>query len=104
MKKRNGKKQKLKPLSKKKKRLILIIAAGSLLVTAACYTVFLAPLLDREQWIYKEEIVERGTLKVGVSESGSLEYGITSILYELDLDVSGEEDEEEEDEIGRAHV
>ncbi len=97
MKKRNGKKQKLKPLSKKKKRLILIIAAGSLLVTAACYTVFLAPLLDREQWIYKEEIVERGTLKVGVSESGSLEYGITSILYELDLDVSGEEDEEEED-------
>ena len=43
MKKRNGKKQKLKPLSKKKKRLVLIIAAGSLLVTAACYTVFLAP-------------------------------------------------------------
>lgn len=46
MKKRNGKKQKLKPLSKKKKRLVLIIAAGSLLVTAACYTVFL-----RRFWI-----------------------------------------------------
>ncbi|MCM1194267.1 MAG: HlyD family efflux transporter periplasmic adaptor subunit, partial [Acetatifactor muris] len=83
-------------LSKKKKRLIMTIAAGSLLVLAAGYTVFIAPLLKEEQWVYKEEAVERGTLKVGVSESGSLEYGITSVLYDLDLDVSDEEDEDED--------
>ncbi len=87
-----------KPLSKKIKRRIMIITVGSLLVLAACYTVFIAPLLEKEQWIYKEEFVERGTLKVGVSESGSLEYGITSILYDLDLDVSDEDDEEDEEE------
>ena len=41
--------------------------------------------------------MERGTLTVGVSESGTLEYGITSLLYDLDLDVS-DEDEEDSDE------
>ncbi len=87
-----------KPLSKKKKRLIFVAVAGSLLVLAAGYTVFIAPLLKKEQWIYKEELVERGTLKAGVSESGSLEYGITSILYNLDLDVSGGEDDEDAEE------
>lgn len=97
MEKTMKKENKRKPLSKKRKRLFIIIAAGVLLLSAACYTVFIAPLLKREQWIYKEEIVERGTLKAGVSESGSLEYGVTSIRYELDLDVSEDEDEEEED-------
>jgi len=91
------KKKTRKPLSKKKKRLILVIIAGLLLVLAAGYTVFIAPLLEKEQWIYKEEVVERGTLKVGVTESGSLEYGVTSIQYDLDLDVSSDADEEEED-------
>lgn len=86
-----------KPLSKKKRKLCLIIAAAAVLVLAACYTVFIAPLLEKEQWIYKEEQVKRGTLKVGVTESGSLEYGITSVFYELDLDVSEEDDEDEEE-------
>lgn len=81
----------------KKKRLAVIIAAGCLLLSAACYTVFIAPLLEKEQWIYKEETVERGILKTGVSESGSLEYGITPVLYDLDLDVSGNEEEDQEE-------
>ena len=69
-----------------------------LLILAACYTVFIAPLLQKEQWIYKEETVERGTLKVGVTESGSLEYNTKSIDYNLDLDVSDDdEDDSEED-------
>ena len=86
-----------KPLSKKKKRLILVILAGLILVLAAAYTVFIAPLLKKEKWVYKEETVQRGTLKVGVSESGALEYGITSILYDLDLDISSDEDEEDDE-------
>lgn len=84
----------------KRKRLIkriLIIAAMVFLVSAACYTVFVAPLLEEEQWVYKEQTVERGILKAGVTESGSLEYGVTSVVYDLDLDVS-DDDEEEDDE------
>ena len=76
----------------------MIITAGCLLVLAACYTVFLAPLLEEEEWIYKEAVVERGTLKVGVTASGQLEYGVSSVLYDLDLDVSSEEDDDDEEE------
>lgn len=84
---------------KKKKliKLILIIAAALLLAGAACYTVFIAPLLEEEEWVYKEQTVERGILKEGVTESGSLEYGITSVLYDLDLDVDDDEEEDDEE-------
>lgn len=85
--------------TKKKKRLSLLIFMSVVLVLASCYTVFVAPLLEKEQWIYKEAVVERGTLKVGVTESGSLEYGITSIMYDLDLEVSSGEDDEDEEAV-----
>ena len=85
--------EKLKSLTKKQKKLILAVIALLLLILAACYTVFIAPLLQKEQWIYKEETVERGTLKVGVTESGSLEYNTKSIDYDLDLDVSDDDDD-----------
>ena len=88
---------KLKSLTKKQKKLILAGIALLLLILAASYTVFIAPLLQKEQWIYKEETVERGTLKVGVTESGSLEYNTKSIDYDLDLDVS-DDDEDDSDE------
>lgn len=83
---------------RKRKKLITVIAMGILLAAAACYTVFIAPRLKEEQWVYKEQTVERGTLKSGVTESGSLEYGITSVLYDLDLDVSEDEEEDEDEE------
>lgn len=88
---------KLKSLTKKQKKLILAGTALLLLILAACYTVFIAPLLQKEQWIYKEETVERGTLKVGVTESGFLEYNTKSIDYELDLDVSDDDDDDSDD-------
>ena len=89
--------EKLKSLTKKQKKLILAGIALLLLILAACYTVFIAPLLQKEQWIYKEETVERGTLKVGVTESGSLEYNTKSIDYELDLDVSDDDEDDSDD-------
>lgn len=95
MEKAMKKENKRKTISKKKKKCLSIVFAGFFLTAAACYTVFLAPILEKEQWIYKEEVVKRGTLKIGVTESGSLEYGITSVLY--NLDVSEEDDEEDED-------
>ena len=89
--------EKLKSLTKKQKKLILAGIGLLILILAACYTVFIAPLLQKEQWIYKEETVERGTLKVGVTESGSLEYNTKSIDYNLDLDVSDDEDDSDDD-------
>ncbi len=76
----------------------MILSGAALLVLAACYTVFIAPLFEQEKWVYKEATVERGVLKVGVTESGSLEYGISSLLYDLDLSVVTDSNEEEEDE------
>ncbi|MCD7837061.1 MAG: HlyD family efflux transporter periplasmic adaptor subunit [Lachnospiraceae bacterium] len=87
-----------KNLSKKRKKLIIIIASFTLLVMAACYTVLIAPLLEREQWVYKEATVERGTLTVGVTESGTLEYGITNIEYDLDLDIDDDDDDDDDEE------
>lgn len=89
--------EKMKSLTKKQKKLILAGIALLLLILAACYTVFIAPLLQKEQWIYKEETVERGTLKVGVTESGSLEYNTKSIDYDLDLDVSDDDEDDSDD-------
>ena len=89
--------EKLKSLTKKQKKLILAGIALFLLILAACYTVFIAPLLQKEQWIYKEETVERGTLKVGVTESGSLEYNTKSIDYDLTLDVSDDDEDDSDD-------
>lgn len=87
-----------KALSKKKGKRLLLIAALLLLVLAATYTVFIAPLLEKEQWVYKEETVERGTLKVGVTESGSLEYHLEQVTYEVDLSVAEREDDSDEEE------
>ena len=88
---------KWKALSKKRKKLIYVLALLTLLVSAAGYTVFIAPLLKKEEWIYKEAAVEKGNLVVGVTESGSLEYGIRSVMYQLNLEISSEDEEEEED-------
>ncbi len=88
----------MKRPSKKKIRIAVLIAAAAGLLCAAGYTVFIAPLLKQEKWIYKEETVQRGDLTVGVTESGSLEYGITSVLYELDLSVINSQSDDEEEE------
>ena len=96
--------EKLKSLTKKQKKLILAGIALLLLILAACYTVFIAPLLQKEQWIYKEETVERGTLKVGVTESGSLEYNTKSIDYDLDLDVSDDDEDDSDDDTVQKYL
>ncbi len=85
---------KIKGMSKKKKKLCLIILAGVVLVFAACYTVFIAPLLKRDRVIYKEAVAEKGTITAGIMESGSLEFGTVSQMYNLTIP----EDDEDEDE------
>lgn len=84
-------------LNRKKKKRIFLAAALACLIMAACYTVFIQPLLKKDKWMYKEETVAKGTLTVGVTESGSLEYGITSQYYDLNLTVGSDEDEDDEE-------
>lgn len=91
-------------ISKKRRNLILILTALLLLIFAASYTVFIAPLLEKEEWVYKESVVERGTLTVGVTESGSLEYGITSVSYDLDLDITDDDDDDEDDDTVQRYL
>ncbi len=84
--------------TKKKKRILLIVLAAVILVGAAGYTVFIQPYINQEQWVYKETEVTSGDLTVGVTESGTLEYGITNQLYDISLDTSSSDsDEDDED-------
>ena len=85
-----------KPLSKKKKiRIALIVIAVLIVIGAACFTLFIQPMLQKEEWVYKENTVEYGELQVGVTETGSVTLGETTQLY--DIDVSTDEDDDDDD-------
>ena len=84
---------------KKRIRIALVIIAFLALLSAAGYTVFIAPLLKKEQWVYKETQVQRGTLAVGVTESGALTYGITELNYALDMETENDDEDEEEETV-----
>ena len=84
--------------TKKQRRLMIIIAGALLLVVAAGYTVFIQPLLEKEGVVYEEAEVYQGTLKVEIVESGSLEYTIQNIAYDIDVNVADDEEDEEDDE------
>lgn len=78
-----------------KKSLALLCAAAVIIIAAACYTIFIKPAQNVEHWEYSEQIVQQGNLKNGVTESGTVEFGITSQIY--DLDVSTDSDDEDDD-------
>lgn len=65
-----------------------------ILSTNRYYTVWIKPRQNQEVVVYKEETVQRGDLTVGVTESGSLSFGITSQLYDLELQTEEEKEEE----------
>ncbi|MCD7751674.1 MAG: HlyD family efflux transporter periplasmic adaptor subunit [Lachnospiraceae bacterium] len=89
----------MKKLSRKKKiRYAAIALALLLLIGGACYTVLIAPYLSQEQWVYIETEVVRGTLTTGMEESGTLEYGISTIEYDLDLSVTTSDADDDDDE------
>ncbi|HJC58204.1 MAG TPA: hypothetical protein H9700_12715, partial [Candidatus Eisenbergiella intestinipullorum] len=73
-------------------------AAAFLLLLGVCvYTVFVRPaLMNRETVIYMETQVQSGDLVQGIMENGSVEMAESSVTY--DLDISYDEDEEEDDE------
>ena len=83
---------------KTKKTAALLSAVIAVVIAAACYTLFIKPTRNTPQWKYD---VQKGTLKNGVTESGTVELGITSQVYDLDVstesdDDDGDDEEEEE--------
>lgn len=79
-----------------KRRLAALCVVIGIMIAAACYTVFIKPSQNVQQWAYREQTVQQGTLKSGVTESGTVAFGITSQIY--DLDVSTDDDSDDEDE------
>lgn len=84
--------------TKSKKRLLLIFSAFLCLTGASVYTVFIRPNQNTEKWVYLETTVEQGDIKTGVTENGSLHFGITSQMYDLDLSTDTDEEDDGEDE------
>lgn len=89
-----------------KRLAVRLTAAGMallLLIAAAVYTVFIKPSQNREVYVYKEETVHRGDVVQGVTESGNIALGETSVTYDVDISLEEEEedddDEEDEEEI-----
>lgn len=86
-------------MSKKKKLRILTGAAAiAVIVGAAGYTLFIQPMLDEEEIVYTENTAEYGVLQNGVTESGTVAFGVTSQLYELDLTTDDEDDDDDDEE------
>lgn len=85
-----------------KKTLAALCSMAVVVIAAACYTIFIKPSQNAQQWAYSEQTVQQGTLKSGVTESGTVAFGITSQLY--DLDVSTEEDSDDEDDEEEAEA
>lgn len=79
-----------------KRGLAALCVVIGIMIAAACYTVFIKPSQNVQQWAYREQTVQQGTLKSGVTESGTVAFGITSQIY--DLDVSTDDDSDDEDE------
>lgn len=85
-------------LTKKQKYIVGISLAAFILIASAIYTVFILPKLNEEKWTYMESQVIAGNMTIGVTESGTLDYGETEQVYDIDLDFSEDEDEDEDEE------
>ena len=84
-------------LRKKTKYLILVSLSLLILAGAAAYTVFIKPNLNTETYVYLETAVEKGDIRVGITENGTLDYGITTQMYDLDLSTETDDDSDDDD-------
>ena len=85
-------------MKKRKKKWIIFAVLFLILVVAACYTVFIQPLLEKEEVVYEDGKVFQGAFQVKVVESGALQYTIQDIAYDIDVNVTDEDEDEDEDE------
>lgn len=88
-----------KKMSKKKKLHILLwIVAVLVIAGAAGYTLFIKPMMEQEEIVYRENTAQYGILQNGVTESGTVEFGVTSQVYDLDLSTEDDDDDDDDDE------
>jgi len=83
---------------KTKKTAAILSAVIAVVIAAACYTLFIKPSRNTPQWKYDVYTVQKGTLKNGVTESGTVELGITSQVYDLDVSTESDDDDDDEEE------
>ncbi len=83
-----------------KKNLAVLCTVAAVIIAAACYTIFIKPAQNVQQWAYSEQTVQHGTLKSSVTESGTVAFGITSQIYDLDVSTEDDSDDDEEEEGG----
>ena len=81
-----------------KKHIFGLLTVVVVIALAAGYTLFIQPMMEKETIVYTENTAQYGTLQSGVTESGTVEFGITSQLYELDLSTDEDEDDDDDDE------
>ena len=88
-----------KKMSKKKKLHILLwIVAVLVIAGAAGYTLFIKPMMEQEEAVYRENTAQYGILQNGVTESGTVEFGVTSQVYDLDLSTEDDDDDDDDEE------
>lgn len=82
---------------KKVVKLLLVLLALVAIIGAAVYSV-IEKKEDQVVMVYKENTVQKGSLRNEVTENGSVSLGIISEEYELDLGDNEEDEDEDEDE------
>lgn len=87
-----------------KKTLAVLCIAAAVVIAAACDTIYRKLAQNAQQWEYIEQTVQQGTLRNGVTESGTVEFGITTQIYDLDVSTDEEEDEEDEEDVNYLKV
>lgn len=80
-----------------RKKMILFAGILLLLLLAGLYTLVIRPARSRENYVYKEEAVNRGDLVLGIMESGSLSFTEKEVAYDLDLSLIYDDDESDSD-------
>lgn len=80
-----------------RKKMILFAGILLLLLLACLYTLVIRPARSRENYVYKEEAVNRGDLVLGIMESGSLSFTEKEVAYDLDLSLIYDDDESDSD-------
>lgn len=83
---------------KKVFRLLFVLLALVVIIGAAVFSIMEKKMEDQVVMVYKENTVQKGSLRNEVTENGSVDFGIVSEEYELDLGDTEEEDDDAEDE------
>lgn len=87
-----NKKSKKRPV-----KIFSLVIAVLALFGAAYYTTCIKPNQEIQEYAYEEQTAQKGILQSTVTESGTVAFGLTTQVYDLDLSTEDEEDDDEEE-------